>query len=432
MVAILIMEDMQQDIDLIMRATEAHHEWYRDCLPMIASNNLTSNRVRLLAATDLAHRYAEGVVGHRFYQGCQYIDEIEAKTITLAKDLFRAEHVNVQPTSGVNANIAAFFALADPGDTIISLEVPQGGHISHVRYSAAGVRGLRVIAHPFDPEIMNIDTDRMVAMIRETKPRIVLLGGSLFLFPHPVREACEAAHEVGANVVYDGAHVLGLIAGNCFQDPLREGADVMTGSTHKTFPGPQGAVIFCKEGLSEKIDEAVFPGTVSNHHLHHLAGLGVSLAEMIEFGEDYASDVITNAKSLAQSLYERGFDVICEPLGFTESHQVAVDVTHAGGSIRAATKLEAANIIVNKNLLPGDHVSVTVEPSGIRIGTQELTRIGMGTSEMDAIADFMKRIVLDDESPESVRDDVIELKNGYQKVCYCFDDTDAYGFPVIK
>ena len=432
MVAILIMEDMQQDIDLIMRATEAHHIWYRDCLPMIASNNLTSKRVRLLAATDLAHRYAEGVVGHRFYQGCRYIDEIEAKTITLAKDLFRAEHANVQPTSGVNANIAAFFALADPGDTIISLEVPQGGHISHVRYSAAGVRGLRVIAHPFDPEIMNIDADRMVARIRETKPRIVLLGGSLFLFPHPVSEACEAAHEVGATVVYDGAHVLGLIAGNCFQDPLREGADVMTGSTHKTFPGPQGAVIFCKEGLSEKIDEAVFPGTVSNHHLHHLAGLGVSLAEMIEFGDDYASDVIANAKSLAQSLYERGFDVLCEPHGFTESHQVAIDVTQAGGSIRAATKLEEANIIVNKNLLPGDHVSVTVEPSGIRIGTQELTRIGMGASEMDAIADFMKRIVLDDESPESVRDDVIELKSGYQKVCYCFDDTDAYGFPVIR
>ncbi|MCK4458315.1 MAG: serine hydroxymethyltransferase, partial [Methanosarcinales archaeon] len=313
---------MQQDIDLIMRATEAHHTWYRDCLPMIASNNLTSRRVRLLAATDLAHRYAEGVVGHRFYQGCRYIDEIEAKTITLAKDLFRAEHVNVQPTSGVNANIAAFFALADPGDTIISLEVPQGGHISHVRYSAAGVRGLRVIAHPFDPDIMNIDADRMVERIRETEPRIVLLGGSLFLFPHPVREACEAAHEVGATVVYDGAHVLGLIAGKRFQDPLREGADVMTGSTHKTFPGPQGAVIFCKEGFSEKIDEAVFPGTVSNHHLHHLAGLGVALAEMIEFGEDYASDVIANAKTLAQSLYERGFDVLCEPRGFTESHQV--------------------------------------------------------------------------------------------------------------
>ena len=426
------MKDMEEDIDLIMRATEAHHKWYRDCLPMIASTNLTSKRVRLLAATDLAHRYAEGVVGHRFYQGCRYIDEIEAKTITLAKELFRAEHVNVQPTSGVNANIAAFFALADPGDTIISLDVPQGGHISHVRYSAAGVRGLRVIRHPFDPEIMNIDADRMVARIREIKPTIVLLGGSLFLFPHPVREACEAAHEVGATVVYDGAHVLGLIAGKRFQDPLHEGADVMTGSTHKTFPGPQGAVIFCKEGLSEKIDEAVFPGTVSNHHLHHLAGLGVSLAEMIEFGEDYASDVIANAKRLAQSLYERGFDVLCEPRGFTESHQVAIDVTQAGGSIRAATKLEEANIIVNKNLLPGDHVSVTVEPSGIRIGTQELTRIGMGASEMDAIADFMKRIVLDDEPPESVRDDVIELKSGYQKVCYCFDDTDAYGFPVIR
>jgi glycine hydroxymethyltransferase len=284
--------------------------------------------------------------------------------------------------------------------------------------------------HPFDPEIMNIDPDRMTAMIRDLKPRIVLLGGSLFLFPHPVREAADAAREVGATLVYDGAHVLGLIAGKRFQDPLREGAEVVTGSTHKTFPGPQGAIIMCKKELSDRIDEAVFPGTVSNHHLHHLAGLGVSLAEMIEFGGDYASAVITNAKSLAQALYERGFNVLCEPHGFTESHQVAVDVTNVGGSIRAATRLEEANIIVNKNLLPGDTVSVTDEPSGIRIGTQELTRIGMGTSEMDAIADFFKRIVLDSESPESVIDDVIELKSGYQKVCYCFDETDAYGLPA--
>jgi len=421
---------MNADIDLIMRATEAHHTWYRDSLPMIASNNLTSQRVRMLAASDLAHRYAEGVVGHRFYQGCKYIDEIEAKTIELAEELFRAEHVNVQPTSGVNANIAAFFALAKPGDTIMSLGVPYGGHISHVQYSAAGVRGLRVMPHPFDPETMNIDPDRMTAEIRDVEPRIVLLGGSLFLFPHPVQEAADAAREVGATLVYDGAHVLGLIAGKRFQDPLREGAEVVTGSTHKTFPGPQGAIVMCKKELSDRIDEAVFPGTVSNHHLHHLAGLGVSLAEMIEFGEEYASAVITNAKSLAQSLYERGFDVLCEPHGFTESHQVAVDVTKVGGSSRAATRLEEANIIVNKNLLPGDTVSVTDEPSGIRIGTQELTRIGMGTSEMDAIADFFKRIVLDSESPESVRNDVIELKGGYQKVCYCFDETDAYGLPA--
>jgi len=331
----------------------------------------------------------------------------------------------------VGANIAAFFALADPGDTIISLDVPQGGHISHVQYSAAGVRGLRVVSHPFDAETMTIDPDRMVANIREIEPRIVLLGGSLFLFPHPVREACDAAREVDATLVYDGAHVLGLIAGKRFQDPLREGASVVTGSTHKTFPGPQGAIIACDEEHSDAIDEAVFPGTVSNHHLHHLAGLAVSLAEMIEFGEDYASQVIANAKRLAQALYERGFDVLCEPYGFTESHQVAVNVTKTGGSIEAATRLEDANIIVNKNLLPGDNVTKTVEPSGIRIGTQELTRIGMGASEMDAIAELIKRVVLDSESPTSVRSDVIELKRGYQKVCYCFDDTDAYGFPAV-
>lgn len=398
---------------------------------MIASTNLTSRKVRLLAATDLAHRYAEGVVGHRYYQGCEYIDDIEAKTIELAKKLFEAEHVNVQPTSGVNANIAAFFAQAEPGDTIMSVDVPDGGHISHVNYSAAGVRGLHVIPHPFDPEIMNIDADRMTAMIRDIKPRIVLFGASLFLFPHPVREARDAADEAGSTIIYDSAHVLGLIAGRRFQDPLREGADVVTGSTHKTFPGPQGAIILCKKEFSERIDEAVFPGTVSNHHLHHLAGLGVSLAEMIEFGEVYATHVIANAKSLAQALYERDFDVLCEPYGFTESHQVAIDVTGTGGSTKAATKLEQANIIVNKNLLPGDVVSATNEPSGIRIGTQELTRIGMGVSEMDEIAEFFKRIVLDQESPESVKSDVIELKHEYQKVCYCFDDTDAYAFPAI-
>ncbi len=168
---------------------------------------------------------------------------------------------------------------------------------------------------------------------------------------------------------------------------------------------------------------------MSNHHLHHLAGLGVALSEMTEFGEAYAAKVIANAKSLAQALYERGFDVLCEPQGFTESHQVAIDVTKVGGSSKIATSLEETNIIVNKNLLPGDPVSITVEPSGIRIGTQELTRIGMGASEMDAIADFVKRIVFDCESPESVRSDVIELKRSYQKVCYCFDDTGAYDFP---
>jgi glycine hydroxymethyltransferase len=162
---------------------------------------------------------------------------------------------------------------------MMALEVPVGGHISHAHVSAAGIRGLKVSAHPFDADKMNIDPDAMKKDILEKKPKIILLGGSLFLFPHPVKEAREAADEVGAKVMYDGAHVLGLIAGGQFQDPLREGADLMAGSTHKTFPGPQGGIILCKEELKDEIDDAVFPGVVSNHHLHHLACSGYSHAE---------------------------------------------------------------------------------------------------------------------------------------------------------
>jgi len=206
----------------------------------------------------------------------------------------------------------------------------------------------------------------MERAIRETKPKLILLGASLFLFPHPIQEMLVAADEVDATLVYDASHVLGLIAGNKFQDPLREGADVVTSSTHKTFPGPQGALILCKEALSDRIDRAVFPGTVSNHHLHHIAGLAVTLQEMIHFGEAYAAQIQSNAKALAQALYDAGFNVLCEHKGFTESHQIAIDVRDLGGGDRVAKRLEEAYIITNKNMLPFDNEPD--KPSGIRLG----------------------------------------------------------------
>ncbi|HIH44124.1 MAG TPA: serine hydroxymethyltransferase [Candidatus Methanoperedenaceae archaeon] len=419
----------KEAVDAVIRAARNHNLLFRDSLPMIASENITSRTVQLLAATDLAHRYAEGTVGNRFYQGCRYIDEIEAKAIELAINVFGAPHANVQPVSGTNANLAAFFALTNAGDTIMSLDVPHGGHISHVKYSAAGVRNLTAVPHPFDDDRMNISADRMVKTIRSVRPRLVLFGASLFLFPHPVKEARDAADEVGAKIVYDGAHVLGLIAGKTFQDPLREGADVLTGSTHKTFPGPQGAIILCREELAEAIDHAVFPGTVSNHHLHHLAGLAVSLAEMQEFGREYASQTISNAKALAQALFERGFNVLCEEKGFTESHQVVVDVRAQGGGAKVAVELEKSGIITNKNLLPWDHVRNSGSPSGLRLGTQELTRLGMKEHEMGEVADLVARVAIKGDSPEKVKKDVINLKACYRRVCYCFDSEDAYWFP---
>lgn len=424
------MVDMRREIEKIVESVRKHHELFTNALPLIASENITSNTVRMLLASDLSHRYAEGDVGRRFYQGCKYIDEIEERAIRYAQELFEAEHVNVKPISGVNANIAALFALTSPKDRVMALSIPDGGHISHSRFSIPAIRGLTLETFPFDAKEMNIDVAKMLKKIKLKKPSLLLFGGSLFLFPHPISEAREVADEVGARIVYDASHVLGLMAGKKFQDPLREGADVIASSTHKTFPGPQGAIILCREDLKEKIDKAVFPGTVSNHHLHHVAGLAVTLAEMLQFGEAYASQIITNAKVLAQSLYEEGFDVLCEHKGFTESHQIAINVLKQGGGAEVAKKLERANIITNKNLLPSD--KDPEEPTGIRIGVQELTRIGMKESEMREIASLIGRVIIANADETKVKEDVIELRKGFQHVQYCFDGKDAYKFPELK
>ena len=327
------------------------------------------------------------------------------------------------------ANLACFFATAEVDDPIMAMEVPYGGHISHAKVSAAGVRGFQIYTHPFDFENMNIDADAMKKKILEVKPRIIVFGGSLFLFPHPVEEALEAAEEVGARIMYDGAHVLGLIAGGHFQDPLREGADMLVGSTHKTFPGPQGGIILCREELAADIDEAVFPGLVSNHHLHHVAGLGIATAEMLEFGTEYAAQTIKNARKLAENLHELGFNVLCEHLDFTESHQVVMDVSEIGRAAEISKSLEANNIILNKNLLPWDDVNRSDDPSGIRIGTQEITRRGMKESEMSEVAEYIKRVVMDGQD---VRDEVAEFMSSYTRVHYAFEESKAYKYMEIQ
>lgn len=409
----------------IKEITKEHHKWMENSINLIASENITSIAVREALASDLSHRYAEGLPCERLYEGCEYIDEIENMAIDLSKKLFNAEHANVQPNSGVVANLASFFALTNYNDLLMALNVPVGGHISHAEVSAAGIRGLRILSHPFDSEKMNIDADAMQKEIIKNKPKIVLLGGSLFLFPHPVEEAREAADEVGAKVMYDGAHVLGLIAGGKFQDPLKEGADILAGSTHKTFPGPQGGMILCKEDIKDEIDTAVFPGVVSNHHLHHVAALGISLAEMLEFGRDYAGQIVKNAKALAQSLYELGFDVLCEDQGFTESHQVAFDVKKIYSAAKMAKDMESNNIILNKNLLPWDDRKRTDDPSGIRVGTQEITRRGMKEAQMSEVAEFIKMVAMDGKN---VKEDVKEFMSQYTKVHYAFEESEAYKY----
>jgi len=409
----------------IEKITKEHHEWMKNSINLIASENITSLSVREALATDLSHRYAEGKSGERLYEGCCYIDQIENLTLELTKKLFNAEHANIQPISGVVANLASFFALSNYNDIMMALDVPMGGHISHANVSAAGIRGLKTVPQPFNEKLMNIDPDLMKKQILENKPKIILFGGSLFLFPHPINEAREAADEVGARIMYDGAHVLGLIAGGHFQDPLKEGADLLVGSTHKTFPGPQGGIILCKEDIAVDIDDAVFPGVVSNHHLHHLAALGIATAEMLEFGRDYADQIIKNSQSLAGNLHDLGFNVLCEDQGFTQSHQVVFDVSNQGRASEFAKTLEANNIILNKNLLPWDNVNRSDDPSGIRVGTQEITRRGLKESHMAEVADYIKKVVIDGKD---VKNEVTDFINQYTTVHYSFKETPAYDY----
>ncbi|ADZ09485.1 Glycine hydroxymethyltransferase [Methanobacterium lacus] len=412
-------------IEQIREYTKDHQNWMKNSINLIASENITSKPIKEVLASDLSHRYAEGLPNKRFYEGCKYIDKIENLTVKLSKKLFKAEHVNVQPTSGVVANLASFFALTKPNDTLMALRVPYGGHISHAEVSAAGIRGLKIRPHPFDNKTMNIDADAMKKDILKTKPKLVLLGGSLFLFPHPVEEAKEAADEVGAKVMYDGAHVLGLIAGERFQDPLKEGADLMVGSTHKTLPGPQGGIIFTSNELKQTIDNAVFPGVVSNHHLHHVAGLGIACAEMLEFGKDYATQTIKNSKKLAECLYDLDFNVLCPDLDFTESHQLVMDIKSVGSSSEISQRLETNNIIVNKNLLPWDEKTETNEPSGIRIGTQEITRRGLKESEMEVVANFINEVVI---NGKNVKNDAMNFMSDYTTLNYSFKPEEAYEY----
>jgi len=416
--------------DKVLEFVEGHEKWRSSTINLIASENVTSPSAIRAIASGFMHKYAEGWPKQRYYQGCKYVDEVELIGVDLFCKLFQSDFADLRPISGTNANQAAFFGLTEAGDKAIVLHTSHGGHISHMPFGAAGMRGLEVHTWPFDNDEFNIDVEKAAQMIRELEPKIVVFGGSLFPFPHPVKELAPVAKEVGAFVMYDAAHVLGLIGGGQFQDPLREGAEVVTSSTHKTFPGPQGGVILYKDlgEATAKLQWAIFPGVLSNHHLHHMAGKVVTAAEMLEFGKAYAEQIVKNAKALAEAMAEEGFKVIGEDKGYTKSHQVIVDVSelHEAGGGWAAPLLEEAGIILNKNLLPWDPLEKVNTPSGLRIGVQEMTRVGMMEDDMKEIARFMRRTLLDKEDPKKVEKDVFEFRKQFQKVYYSFD----YGLPM--
>jgi len=421
-------KDLTQSIRAL---TREHNRWFKESIPLIASENVMSPLAREVMNSDLHNRYAEGLPGKRYYQGNIFVDKIESLCEDLAKEVFGCQFADVRSTSGTVSNMAVLMALTKTREKMTTVALSDGGHISHAKIGATGLRGIKTYNYPFDEKNMNVDVEGAKRLIREVKPKVALFGQSVYLFPTPIRELKDAIEEVGCATWYDAAHVLGLIAGKRFQDPLREGVDVVSGSTHKTLPGPQHGMIISdlkREGLETALRRGVFPGVTSNHHLHSVAALAVTLAETKEFGEAYAVQTVKNAKALAQALYERDMEVLCEHLGFTESHTLVADVEQYHGGAKVAKALEAANIILNKNLLPWD--SDPVKPYGVRMGSQELTRLGMREKDMVEIAELIARVVVKGEPPEKVKKDVVEFKSGFTKVHYCFfEGEEAYDYP---
>lgn len=437
------------DFMKIRNILKNHHDYWNAAIPLIASENLTSPHVRELAISDLAHRYAEGWIGERVYPGNEQFDSIEELCLKLLKELYDAPFIDARPISGVVANLTVFTAFTKANDKMMTISIPVGGHISSgplkaksgatIGGTAGAVARLDVDYLPFDRYGLNIDVEEATKAIREKKPRLVQFGASVFLFPHPLKELVPVAHEVGAHVNYDAAHVAGLIAGKQFQDPIREGVDTMTMSTHKTFPGPQkGIVIASRDDLAEVIKKAAFPGMTSNHHLMHVAGLAVAAAEFKIYGEAYSKQIIKNAKALGQTLYERDFQVVCPDKGFTESHTLLVDISNfqetIGLGAEVEQQLEKAHIVANRNLLPWDILEKRnyLNPGGIRIGTQEITRLGMKEKEMETIAEFFKAVLIDQKDTAEVAADVAEFRKDFQTLHYAFESTrKAYEYIEI-
>ncbi|MDA4125990.1 MAG: serine hydroxymethyltransferase [Thaumarchaeota archaeon] len=418
----------------VIARVRSHERWFSESLPMIASENVTSQPIRDVLSSDLGHRYAEGWPGERVYAGCKFIDQIELQAIALGKKLFKADFIDVRPISGVVANLAVYSALSGPGDTMLALSIPNGGHISHGKKDFSGSAGL---VHSLNVEYLAFDKDSMNIDVDETKKRIAALnsvklamfGASLFLFPHPVKELAQTIRDKGGVVCYDAAHVAGLIAGGQFQDPLREGAQVMTFSTHKTLFGPQGGAIVAGTEFADPLKKAVFPGTTSNHHLHSVAGKAMVFAEFLQFGRKYAKDVVANAQAFAGRLADLGEKVLGEKNGYTMSHQVAVDVMKYSDGGVMEKLLESQNVIVNRQLIPGDLQAGRhyTNPGGIRLGVAELTRLGMGKTEMKETAEVV-HLALGGKKKREVVGRIRELRKGFQKVKYSFKDSPAYSF----
>lgn len=391
----------------IAEAMRSEVKRQRENLELIASENFVSPAVMEAMGSPLTNKYAEGYPGKRYYGGCEYVDIVETLAIERAKKLFGAEHANVQPHSGAQANMAVFLAFLQPGDTVMGMDLSHGGHLSHgckVNFSG---KYFNTVYYGVDQEHETIDYDEMLRIAKENKPKIIISGASAYSRVIDFKRIREICDEVGAIMLVDIAHIAGLVATGLHPSPVPY-ADVVTTTTHKTLRGPRGGLILCKEEYAKKINSAVFPGMQGGPLMHVIAAKAVCLKKAMEDKfVDYQKQVIENASAMANRLSDNGFRIVS---GGTDNHLMLVDLTPFNVTGKDVQDLlESANITVNKNTIPFETLSPSLT-SGIRIGTPAVTSRGIKVPQSELIADLITDVVKNKEAAvESVKKQVIEL-----------------------
>jgi glycine hydroxymethyltransferase len=402
-------EAVENRITGLMAENRAIHE--RDCINLNPATNVMNPRAEAALAQGLGSRPSLGYPGDKYEMGLEAIEKIEVIAAELAAEIFNARFAEIRVASGALSNLYAFMATTRPGDAVIVPPAEIGGHVTHHGAGAAGLYGVEIHSAPVDASGYSVDVEGLRAMARRVKPKLITLGGSLNLLPHPVAEVRAIADEVGAHLMFDAAHLCGMIAGRAWANPLSEGAHLMTMSTYKSLGGPAGGLIVTNDaGLAERLDTIAFPGLTANFDAAKSAALAIGLLDWRDYGQTYARAMVETAGALAQALAGEGLPVFSTARGFTTSHQFALEAAGFGGGQAAAKRLRRANILTCGIGLPLE--AVAGDMNGLRFGTPEIVRWGMTEADMPELAGLIAR-ALKQESPEQVAAEVTAFRGRF-------------------
>lgn len=406
-------DDVAARIDALVDQNSQIHD--RDCINLNPATNVTNPKAERMLSAGIGSRPSLGYPGDKYEMGLEAIEQIEVIAAELAAEIFQAEYAEIRVASGAMSNLYAFMTCCKPGDNIIVPGPEIGGHVTHQAPGAAGLYGLNIHHAPVRHQHYTVDVDALAKQAREVRPTLITLGGSLNLEPHPVAEVREIADEVGAKLLFDAAHLCGMIAGKAWENPLQQGAHLMTMSTYKSLGGPAGGLIVTSDAaMAERLDAIAFPGLTANFDAAKAAALAITLLDWREFGEAYASEMVKTSRSLASSLFIEKVRPYIPQEVVTRSHQFALDAKPFGGGQAASKHLRRANILACGIGLPWPEVPGDM--NGLRIGTPEIVRRGMTADHMPELANLIARALGD--SPEDVAADVTAFMNRFQGLHY--------------